>query len=90
MTVYLEDRVATLEKQYDHITACLAGLAASFVKIEKRMDALEQKVDCLEQKVDCLEQKVDCLEQKVDCLEQKVDCLDQKVDRILEILQSNQ
>ena len=45
MTLYLEDRVAKLEKQYDHIVTCLAGLAASFVKLDKRMDAQEQKVD---------------------------------------------
>ena len=90
MTVYLEDRVTKLEKQYDHIVTCLAGLAASFVKLDKRMDALEQKVDGLEQKVDRLEQRVDRLEQKVDGLEQKVDGLERKVDRILEIIQSNQ
>ena len=89
MTVYLEDRVTKLEKQYDHIVTCLAGLAASFVKLDKRMDALEQKVDCLEQKVDRLEQRVDRLEQKVDSLDQKVNSLDQKVERILELLQSN-
>ncbi len=59
MTVYLEDRVAKLEKQFDHIVACLAGLATSSVKLEKRMDALEQKVDRLEQRVDRIEQKVD-------------------------------
>lgn len=52
MTVYLEDRVTKLEKQYDHIVTCLAGLAASFVKLDKRMDALEQKVDSLDQKVE--------------------------------------
>lgn len=74
--MYLEDRVAKLEKQYDHIVACLAGLAASFVKLEKRIDALEQKVDRIEQ--------------RVDRLDQKVDVLDQKVGRILEIMQSNQ
>ena len=45
MTLYLEDRVAKLEKQYDHIEGCLASLAVSFVRLEKRMDALEQKVD---------------------------------------------
>ncbi|MXZ73780.1 MAG: DUF2730 family protein [Gemmatimonadetes bacterium] len=90
MTVYLEDRVTKLEKQYDHIVTCLAGLADSFVKLDKRMDALEQKVDGLEQKVDRLEQRVDRLEQKVDGLEQKVDGLERKVDRILEIIQSNQ
>ncbi len=89
MTVYLEDRVTKLEKQYDHIVTCLAGLAASFVKLDKRMDALEQKVDGLEQKVDRLEQRVDRLEQKVDSLDQKVNSLDQKVERILELLQSN-
>ena len=76
MTVYLEDRVTKLEKQYDHIVTCLAGLAASFVKLDKRMDALEQKVDRLDRRVDRLEQKVDGLAQKV--------------DRILEIMQSNQ
>ena len=90
MTVYLEDRVTKLEKQYDHIVTCIGGLAASFVKLDKRMDALEQKVDGLEQKVDRLEQRVDRLEQKVVGLEQKVDGLERKVDRILEIIQSNQ
>ncbi|MDE2845401.1 MAG: hypothetical protein OXO51_01705, partial [Gemmatimonadota bacterium] len=64
MTVYLEDRVTKLENQYDHIVTCLAGLAASFVKLDKRMDALGQKVDSLDQKVNSLDQKVNSLDQK--------------------------
>ena len=83
MSVYLEDRVGKLEKQFNHIEACLANLAVSSVKLEKRMDALEQRVDRIEQRVDRIEQRVDRIEQKVSRIEQKV-------DRILKILESNQ
>jgi len=59
MTVYLEDRVAKLEEQYDFMTGCLSNLATSFVRLEKRMDGLERRMDRLESRMDGLEQKTD-------------------------------